>query len=36
MRRMTVNKSSSSRSFNRKAGRTHPKNLAVHRGGYRL
>lgn len=36
MHRSTVNKSRSSRSFNKKAKRTHPKNLQIHRGGYRL
>lgn len=36
MHRSTVNKRSSARSFNKKSGRTHPKNLKVHRGGYRL
>jgi len=36
MRRSTVNKASSSRNFNKKARRTHPKNVNVMRGGYRL
>jgi len=36
MRRSGVNKAGSTRSFNKKASRTHPKNLGIHRGGYRL
>lgn len=36
MHRSSVNKRSSARGFNKKAGRTHPKNLHVMRGGYRL
>lgn len=36
MHRSTVNKRSSARSFSKKAKRTHPKNLHVMRGGYRL
>lgn len=36
MHRSPVNKRSSARHFNKKAGRTHPKNIMVMRGGYRL
>lgn len=36
MHRSSVNKSKSARSFSQKAKRTHPKNVAIHRGGYRL
>jgi len=36
MHRSNVNKRSSSRSFNKKSGRTHPRNMMIHRGGYRL
>jgi len=36
MHRSSVNKGASARSFNKKARRTHPKNVSVMRGGYRL
>lgn len=36
MRRSSVDKVRSARAFNEKAKRTHPMNLKVHRGGYRL
>lgn len=36
MHRSRVNKRTSARSFNKKAHRTHPKNVMVMRGGYRL
>ena len=36
MHRSTINKRSSARAFNKKAKRTHPKNVMVMRGGYRL
>lgn len=36
MHRSRVNKASSARSFNKKSGRTHPKNMHVMRGGFRL
>lgn len=36
MHRSTVNKRSSARSFSKNAKRTHPKNVHVMRGGYRL
>lgn len=36
MRRMSPNKRSSSRSFNRNSNRTHAFNLRIMRGGWRL
>lgn len=36
MHRSTVNKRSSAKHFNKKARLTHPKNVSVMRGGYRL
>lgn len=36
MHRSGVNKARSAKKFNRGASRTHPRNMAVHRGGYRL
>lgn len=36
MHRQAVNKRSSARSFSKNAKRTHPKNVHVMRGGYRL
>lgn len=35
MHRSSVNKRKSARSFSKRSGRTHPKNV-IHRGGYRL
>lgn len=36
MHRSTVNKRSSAKKFNKGSSRTHPKNISVMRGGYRL
>lgn len=36
MYRKSVNKGRSARGFNKKAGRTHPKNIQIMRGGWRL
>lgn len=36
MHRSHVNKRHSAKQFNKRSGRTHPKNVMVMRGGYRL
>lgn len=36
MHRKAVNKRKSAKKFNHSAGKTHPRNLHVMRGGYRL
>jgi len=36
MHRSTVNKGASARKFSKASRRTHPKNVSVMRGGYRL
>ena len=36
MHRKAVNKRASAKKFNRNAHKTHPRNISVMRGGYRL